>query len=225
MQLGGHALSVVGAAKAIEMAPVPTDAAASDREVWAHATTFQQLCAVNARFVDRKLSFSPLHGEGAIDAEADAIAPFLVQLNRRGLLTTGSQPGGTWPKHRGRQRAWVEGFAMKATALGLYEKALYTELDIRIWEPGTHSDGSAPITQQDGHPFTNVGPPDWEALEHFGAVCGPDAMGELRTAWYVVVTDPRWGRRNYLWREILGPSLKGYSVRPHPDLGLENIEY
>ena len=188
--------------------------------LWSEAQTFAEVCAVMRRFVAGELPLSPDHG-GPIDPETVTIVPHLVALNDAGLLTTHSQPGLAVDDTEA-QRACVEGFALEEAALRFAERALYTDLHVQVSPPGVDAGYMVPITKADGHPYTWTGRADADLLQGFISMCTASAVAELRSAWYVVAIDLQWGRPDHLWRELLAPRKTGYSVRPHPDLGIDH---
>lgn len=83
-----------------------------NREPWYNATTLEELGELTAQWVTGELDNHPgVHG--GPEAETADIAPVLAQLNRHGLVTYQSQPGGAGDGWR--QRAAVSGFATAET--------------------------------------------------------------------------------------------------------------
>jgi hypothetical protein len=81
--------------------------------LWEDAESYAELCALMERFVLGELEAWPYH-QGPRDPETEEIAHALAHANRRGYLTTGSQPGRDTPDSwagRWEQRAEVSGFA------------------------------------------------------------------------------------------------------------------
>jgi len=190
----------------------------SGRLTWSTAASFRELCEANIRFIRGELRSTPVHG-GPIDVESAEIVEGMIELNRKGFLTTASQPALSDGRHA--QRAWVEGFASESTALQLGAKTLHSDLLIAFFAPTEPpSSWQVPITQDDGQPFTWAGHSGVDDLDGFLAECRPSATEELMTAWFVVAIDPVWGRNDYLWQVLLEPPRDGYSAKPHPDLSL-----
>ncbi len=192
------------------------------RQVWARAQSFAQLCELTIQFIEGVLPFFPTYGSP--NEETNDIKSALVQLNRQGLLTTGSQPAMLKPDYA--QRAWVEGFARKKTALVFAAKSLYSDVHIVVFPPRVERGYMIPITVADGRPYTWAGASAYFELEPcFKKVCNARAMRALTSAWYVVAIDLVWGRKEHLWEILLAANQPGYSARPHPDLGIEHEFY
>lgn len=191
---------------------------------WAEAETLEDLIAVNLRWLRGEGFSHPLGGDEP-DAETSEILDDLLCLNRRGLLTTFSQPADL--DDAGGQRAAVEGYATEQVARVIGAVTLHTDLLVFIYEPGEHGGYQVPITVWDYHPYTWCGEA-WgdEDLQWF-AEYRPRAMRVLRTLWTVTAIDPKWGRKRYLWRELrraTNPTSPAspYSISPSPKLGLDS---
>jgi hypothetical protein len=200
------------------------------RAEWAKAETFPDLCELMARFIEGTLPYCPAYFGDSVDDETLPLVGVLAMLNRRGFLTTMSQPGCIDDDLSG-QRAFVEGFASEEIALEFMRRALYSSLHVDAVPPEDFSgpDGvrhQLPITLCDGHPFTWA--PDSPCLnspsQDFRGDLAPRAARALDAAWWVSVTDLEWGREAYLWKALLEEPRVGYSLEPHPDLRLGHDE-
>lgn len=189
------------------------------KEAWRSAQSFAELRALTTQWVAGDLAFNPSYYGDAPDPEINEIVEPLVRLNQRGLLTVISQPGALDDGHA--QRAWVEGFAQEDTARRIAAKALYSDLHILAFPPGVERGYMTPITVRDGHPITWAGASSRHELEVFAEVCSPEALRQLEAAWYVIAIDLVWGRQAHLWDVLLADDRPGFSVVPHPDLGVD----
>ncbi len=189
--------------------------------LWQEAKTFTDMCELTAQYLNGGISFSPHYG-GPPEPETADIAPFLTAFNRAGFMTAQSQPGETDKDYK--QRAWVEGYALRSTAKVLGKLGLYTDLVVFTYASGYDGGHQIPITISESRPFTWAGSYFSEGLESFEEVCSIEAYTELLGACYVVVIDPVWGRNDYIW-PLIATELDGfgdsrYSPDPHPDLAL-----
>jgi hypothetical protein len=82
-----------------------------------------------------------------------------------------------------------------------------------------------PITIDDYHPFTWHGLFDPQyVFDSFAGTLHHEALRALRRAWYIIVIDPVWGRRRYLWQQIEEVMRQGaapFDIRPSPNLALD----
>lgn len=168
------------------------------RTEWRAATTFEDLCARAAAFLEGTLDHFPGWGAPDVDEETDAVAPLLAACCRAGFLTVASQPGSPdTPGADGRierRRAFVTGFADAPAAGALADlqgRGLVVELD-RCEE--------LPLAVRGEDVFLALGPGAREAeLELFAADLGPAGIAALRASRWAVAADPEWGRDGHLW--------------------------
>lgn len=125
----------------------------SDRDPWANASTFPELCELTALFVEGHIS-SPLH-HGPLDEESEPLVPHLAAFNRAGFLTTHSQP--QVECEIARQRASVDGIALEPIATRLGELAASSDLYVLVCPPRYSGGLETPITVEDGEVFTRAG--------------------------------------------------------------------
>ena len=198
----------------------------ADRAAWGQAITLEELGELTARWIEGTLGYNPGYG-GDPDPETGPIAEALASFNRRGYMTTFSQPGEPLDDEGCAQRASVEGYATEATARRLGTLALRTDLLLFIYAPGNYEAGyQVPVTIQEFRPFTWTGAYHGQfALEHYAEDLSPEAVAELAEAWTVSIIDPSWGREGYLWDHV-SAVLEGrdpddrFSVEPY-DTGLD----
>ena len=187
-------------------------------KLWQEAMTFADLCNLTAQFISGDISFIPSYGGSGVDEETDPIVPQLVKLNKHGFMTVDSQPG--YLDEDWGQRACVDGFALKETALKIAALTLYTDLYIGVFEPGYDGGAIIPVIIRDFQPHGWAGSAGFEEIEFYKEVCNKRAIQALSQAWYISAIDLKWGRKNHLWKELTkvfdSPSL--YSIKPHPDL-------
>lgn len=189
-----------------------------DKKLWQSAKTFSELCDLTGQFINNDIDFMPAYFEAGVAEETNPLVPSLVELNKSGFMTIDSQPGEKdedW-----QQRAFVDGFAMKDTALKLAALTLSTDLFVGAFPPENSSGISIPVVIRDFKPHAWGGFSQFEALENFEGICSADAMSELSQAWFVTIIDLQWGRQNYLWEKLdkVFTDPSEYSIKPHPDL-------
>lgn len=195
--------------------------------LWQQAQTFQDLCELTAQWLESRISYHPCYG-GSIDPETEPIAPILSICNRSGLLTLFSQPAVPIDKTGSGQRACLEGLVQDGLAQRIAALGLFTDLLVMAFKPGEEGGYLIPITTDNFHPFTWCGACWGDTdLECFGEICNKKAIEALRLAWRVCIIDPKWGREEYLWKNVTRiltipeMRLKPYSITPSPELGLD----
>lgn len=191
---------------------------------WADAGSLEDLGELTAGWLQGEGFEHPLYGNGP-DEETAEILSDLVALNRRGLVTTFSQPGEPLDDAGFGQRAAVEGCASEEMARRIAAVTLYTDLLVFVYQPGWEGGYQVPITVCDHHPFSWCGAV-WglEERQYLADACSPRGALALYGAWEVVAIDPKWGRKRRLWRELrritnLRTPGTRYTIAPHPDLG------
>lgn len=165
--------------------------------LYREAKTFDELCRLRARLIEEE--------NGFLEDESTPLIPYLAALNRAGLLTTCSQPGEDWGHSK--QRAFVDGLAMKDTAQRIERLSLCSDLYIMTTEPGRNDGCMMPVTIDLFRPHTWAGAASLdettgvftEVLQLEEESCSESAMLELHEAWEVCVIDLCWGRKDYLW--------------------------
>ena len=188
--------------------------------LWREAKTFEELCEINARFIEGDIDFSPIYGASSLDDESKPLVPYLAALNRAGFLTTCSQPGED--DGHSRQRACVQGLALEETALRIERLSLTSDLYIMTAEPGRYNGCMMPITIDFFRPHSWAGSASlddetgvFNDVLGFEKHCGEGAVRGLREAWEVCVIDLSWGRERYLW-DVLANELC-VMLNPHED--------
>lgn len=184
---------------------------------WATARTVADLAALTARWLEGDLASQPGWEPGyGPDDETAELVPVLALLNRAGVLTRCSQPGGVssdgdqsavpeWE-----QRATVDGYASPdlahrlaraATAAGLM--AVIHPIECRWWVRGDRYAGLE-MSREDGIGVTWGGrqPHRREVVGAFGQ-CHHDAVAALLCSVYLTVMDPVWRRNTVLWPVLL----------------------
>lgn len=184
-----------------------TDRREASRRRWLDAHTFDDLCALTAAFLDRRLDTFPGWGAPEPDEETDSILARLATLNRAGLLTLASQPGfeGQVDGRAVRQRAFVTGFGSADVTRRLL---VGSGIEVRAWGPHGRATGSVPaigepMTLVDGTARVLAGHPARDAeLALFQDEIGPHAFRALGQKAYLAAWDPVFGRTTFLWDEL-----------------------
>jgi Domain of unknown function (DUF6919) len=171
---------------------------------WRDARTLADLGELTARWVEGKIPGHPCNGNAPTDPETHEIAAYLARCNRAGLVTTFSQPGRGHDAQGCAQRAALEALTTEAVARRIGALTLYTSLVVFLWPPGVSGGCQVPITVDEFHPFAWLGASsDDDDSEWLASGISASAERALCRAWRVQVIDPVWGRKRYLWREVL----------------------
>ena len=191
--------------------------------VWNTAQCFEDLCELSAQWCEGKFENSLTYGEP--DPETQPLLPLLARVNRFGFYTTFSQPGDGSIESGNAQRAALHGHTSEELARRLYCLGLETELLVLAYPPGYDSDVQIPVTVDGFQPFCWHGMTDGQSeREGYRNQLTKDAYYSLLTSWQVVLIDPVWGRKEYLWsllEEILGGKESPFSSYPCEELELE----
>lgn len=181
-----------------------------DRELseslWRRARTFEELCALAARFVEGELAYFPGWLAPALDVESDAIAPHLARLCRAGFLTLASQPGrASYTAHDGTpgvQRAFVTGFVAPALARTLVDCTPAASIEIFVFGANAVA-REIPVSLRSQVPYAFTGhDATADEIECFEDCVSPEALLALHHAHYVAAVDLTWGRNEVLWSEL-----------------------
>ena len=194
---------------------------------WRDAGSLEELGGLTTAWLEGKLKEHPCDGDEP-DPETLEILADLLHFNRHGLVTTFSQPAEGIDETGSGQRAAVEGLAQESVARAIGALGLYTDLLVFLFEPGGEGGYMLPITTEEFHPFTWCGAHEVEAqLQGFEDVCSKEGLAAILNAWTVIVIDPKWGRKRYLWnhlrRALVGRDSKAarWRVEPSPHHDLE----
>lgn len=168
---------------------------------WTSASSFADLLALTARFLQGEPIGFPGWATSETDDESDDMQPTLLAASAAGLVSVASQPGAPFgPGHDDLSwggRAFVGGFALPPSAAAIRERAKSAGL----WAKDGDRDGSfiIPAGLRDGTPYLLLGS-DAKAheLELFRDRVGPGALAALESAVFLWVIDPVWGRRERL---------------------------
>jgi hypothetical protein len=181
-----------------------SQAAKDAMQLWRKAQTFEELCELNARFMEGEIHYIPGWLGESLDPESDPIAPYLAAFNRAGFLTVVSQPG--LDQGYSKQRAFVEGVALEATALKIKRLSLCSGLYIWVSRPGESGGCRTAVTIDDFRSFTWAGDDAldeetglFSKMQGYEKICSDSAMQDLRQTCFVSVIDLCWGRTGYLW--------------------------
>lgn len=190
---------------------------------WSAAQSLSDLGELTTLWILGRIQSHPLSQDAPPDDETMKIRAALVRLNRQGFVTDFSQPGEKL-KNGFAQRAAVSGFCPETIAKKLASTTLCSDLIALAYPPGASGGCRIPITLDDYHPFTWLGSSGFEDNRAPFEGLNRKALESLRQSWYVVLVDPRWGRRKYLWREALsalGTGVGPFQPSPSPSLELE----
>jgi hypothetical protein len=194
-------------------------------EAWMKASNLQELGDLTVRWLERKIKwhFSQL---AEPNPETSEILDYLIQINSLGLVTEFSQPAKPLKNGCG-QRACVSGFSNEDIAKKLAILNLYTDLIVLIFEPGwlfsKKSYGyEIPVTVVDYHPYTWCGSVTGYEIESYEGLLSDEAIIALTESWHIIAIDTKWGRRPYLWNNLIKilsggiDSVNKYSIEPYP---------
>lgn len=180
-----------------------------DRREWYQAESIADLCELTARWLDRGIDTCPYHHDGP-DEETEELVPSLVAMNRSGLLTYQSHPGGgPFPEPDGNnwwQRAFVDGITDQTTADRISDKLLGSGL-IVIRHHGASQfmnfRSSVPVSGSDRHHRRDgIDSGQQMSRRQLGRMFDGLAFDELCAAEQVSVIDPKWGRNDHLWDTV-----------------------
>jgi len=192
-----------------------------DKDVWRNATTFLELCELNARFIEGDLKCHPDCCGDGLDSESEPIAKYLAAFSRAGFLTTVSQPGESSPDYK--QRAFVEGFVSERVALRLERLDLISSLYVIVAQPGVNTGNGIAVTVDGFRKVTETGHVVWEyALQEFEEMCSEEGLNALKSGYYACIIDLKWGRENYLWETV---AQELHSVEPDPQWPTDHREH
>ena len=171
--------------------------------IWRDARCIDELGAAMAGWLEGRVSSHPGCSTGP-DEETLPLVPVLARLNRRGFVTTMSQPGFLGAEVDGRswqQRATVEGWtSCRNPLLGpLIRRARAAGLIVTAYGAGRAVGPRRGLTvsRWGGNPQTDAG----GAQKRTGLPwIGREARRELaRHGVAFAVVDPVWGRDTWLW--------------------------
>lgn len=174
---------------------------------WRRAGSFEDLCALGARFVEGDLPFFPGWLAPELDEESDPLVPCLAALNRGGMLTLASQPGRALAAEgsgaASAQRAFVTGFVRPDLGRRLEALALGSELFVATFDPTERGGVRLPVGVRDGEPYLwtgyGAGP---EELRILRPSLAREALTALRATRYACVADLAWEARDALWEHL-----------------------
>lgn len=166
---------------------------------WTSAATIPVLGELTAEWLDGRLPSHPLY-HGRPDPETVELIPVLSALNRRGLVTTGSQPG--LRHEQTEQRAFLDGFASPELAEELFRVCFEARLRVLVAHPGENDDARFVVTRESEKAVTWSGCLPSEELALFRPYVSEAAMTELAGACRFVVVDRVWGPSATLWESL-----------------------
>ncbi|MFD8226887.1 DUF6919 domain-containing protein [Streptomyces massasporeus] len=175
--------------------------------IWRDVRSIDELGGAMAGWLEGRIASQPGCSAGP-DEETAPLVPVLARLNRRGFVTTCSQPGETGPAYDGQpweQRAAVEGWiSCRNPLLGpLIRRARGAGLIVTAYGPG-RSIGprrGLTVTRWGDEAHTGFGgrPRRFQRHAEMPGI-GRGARTELRRHGVALaVIDPVWGRDTRLW--------------------------
>jgi hypothetical protein len=174
-----------------------------ESEMWLNAKTLVDIGELTAKWITGKIRFYPNYFSESVDEETIPLRSKLAKLNRTGFITDFSQPGIPIDKDGFGQRASVSGYAEENLARQIATLTLHTELIVFIFPPDTDWGCQIPITIDGYRPSTWNGRSfGSQQFEHYQNVISSTALDELALSWVVIVIDPKWGRKSYLWSHL-----------------------
>ncbi|MGW4075990.1 DUF6919 domain-containing protein [Streptomyces asiaticus] len=181
---------------------------------WKRAQSVADLGQLMADWLEGSLGgWTPSHLDDRPDEETSHLIPVLAACNRAGCVTTDSQPGEI-VRYAGElceQRAAVKGWVADRRLLDrLRSNAKRAGMEIIAHRADSGWRDGTVVTRVDGEPYTWFGRTmsrrDQIAYEWRGV--GGRAIRELRTATYITIFDPVWGRDDRLW-PALAQAVRG----------------
>ncbi len=191
--------------------------------LWQQAQNFMDICELMALWLEEKIQYQPGYYDYAVASETKPLVPLLSKYNMAGFLSTNSQPGIPINKTGSGQRAWLDGFAQEELARKIMALGLYSDLLIFGYRPEEKGGYMIPVTTYKYHPCTWSGIKNGYELVQFMEICNVSVIRDLEKTWYICIIDPKWGRKEYLWRNvskvIKSPpeNLEPYNIEPSPD--------
>lgn len=175
---------------------------------WAQATSLADLGQLTADWLEGRLGGEcPGYLDTETEDETRHLIPVLAATNRRGFVTTNSQPGIESP--RTRQRAAVDGYITDQALLrSIKTEARRAGITVIAEKPGDSTRGIV-VTQEK----RRLG--GWKDFTWFGAFCsrrdrvevdwhktGAGAAREAEAAVCLTLIDEAWGRDDRLWAAL-----------------------
>ena len=195
---------------------------------WRDAFTLLDVGELVARWLEGKIEETPWYPAPAAEETAELVST-LARLNRLGLVTTQSQPGRRLDKSGCAQRAAVEAMASETIARRVAALTLYTPLIVFPFKPGDAGGRMVPITLDEFHPFTWMGShSEYDDLAETKESLNVFAFAACAAAWTVVVIDPVWGRKRYMWDALeravssTEPLAARFDITPAESLDLDD---
>lgn len=181
----------------------------ADRAEWRQAANLADVGQLTARWLSGELGAQPNYLAPVDIDDEPGMTEALIDLNRAGVVTTGSQAAYDGPGYDGAhwsQRAAVQALAAEQTVTDLRQHlADHDGLVVADREGGFFAGFRpvAPVTCREASVVTDFGVR--HPLGDHMRAC-PQAADELADAEQVVVYDAEWGRNDRLW-----PALQDFA--------------
>lgn len=176
------------------------------RDAWKAAQSMAELGELTAQFLECTSPYFPGDLAPATMNETTPLVSSLAKMNRAGFVTVTSQPGYDGEGYDGsnwKQRAYVQGFASGHAARCLRRVTLRSDIVAYAVDSPTNAAWmTVPATQCAGKRTLVVGRPVAPDELDFNDACNATMMEVLRSAYYVCLFDPKWGRKGYLWDQV-----------------------
>ncbi|MGW7597240.1 DUF6919 domain-containing protein [Streptomyces antimycoticus] len=179
---------------------------------WKKAASVAELGQLTADWLEGRIRTSPMNvGDSGPDEETRHLIPVLAACNRAGCVTSCSQPGMVDRGQHWEQRAAIEAWVADKNLLDrIRTSAKRAGIEVIAHRADSGWRDGEVVTRVDGEPYTwfgrTMGRRGQIAYEWPGV--GGRAVRELRTATYLTLIDPVWGRDNVLW-PALANAIRG----------------
>jgi hypothetical protein len=180
--------------------------------IWRDVRSIGELGAAMAGWLEGRIDSRPGYvPRCGPDEETAHLVPVLARLNRRGWVTTDSQPGLVGPAFDGRlweQRAAVQGWAATDDPLlsRIVRTARSAGLIVTAYGPGRTVGPRHGLlaTRWGGEPHTGFGgrPSRFQRRTELEGIGRPARRELAREGVALAVIDPVWGRDTVLWSAL-----------------------
>lgn len=182
---------------------MPRNENSNDQLAWRKCFNFETACELTAEWLEGRRHYQPGYMAAQPAPETGPITQPLADINRRGFMTTESQPGEMISDGQG-QRAYVTGLCSEETA-GLLSAILAGSELVSIWfPPGSGGTGQVCVTIDDHKEVTHLGRSggSQSRFEEYRHETNESLARMLTDLWELHIFDPVWGRNSKLLHEL-----------------------